>query len=167
MKNIELKGINYHLLYNKQIIVFLIYILIVLSILKADGKSINFVYFLSEIKLVVKGIGNKNILNYSFIYEPSEVKINGESNNCKKVCSFQNDVNNIVLYFNEIIENCENMFYNLKDIKEIDLSKFDFSNVTSTENMFNNCTLLEKIEFGNINTSSLVTMTSCFRTAQI
>ena len=44
----------------------------------------------SQINLIIKGIGNQNILNNSFQYEPSEVIINGYKNDsCKKIWFFK------------------------------------------------------------------------------
>ena len=118
--------------------------------------------FASQIKLKISGRGNKNIIYNSFQNEPSNVKIEGVSQSCRKVCNFQRDVNNVILYFSSSINTCENMFYLLEDIIEIDLSNFDFSNIQSTENMFLNCTQLKKIEFGDIKTTSLTNMNSMF-----
>ena len=162
-ENIEKIGINRYLFNNIQVLSLIINIIFLSNISFADGKLINLIYYFSEINIVILGKGDKRVLSDNFRFEPSEVIINGESNNCKKVCNFQEGKNNVTLFFNDSINNCENMFYNLKDINEIDFSKFDFSFVTTTKNMFRNCTLLEKIEFGNnINTSSLITMESMF-----
>ena len=127
-----------------------------------NEKLKNKVNYFSEIRLLIIGKGSKTILNDNFIFEPFDVKINGESKNCKKVCDLQNNLNNVILYFNNSITSCENMFYLLKDIIEIDLSKFDFTCVTTMKNMFKNCSLLERVDFGNINTSSLENMESMF-----
>ena len=157
MKNIELNRFNFYLFYNYIIILFLI-LFKFFNILITDYP----INYFSEIHLKIKGTGNKNILNDIFIFEPSEVKINGILTNCKKVCDFHIVENNVILYVNHSFNTCENMFYLLEDIKEIDLSQFDFSSVTTTKNMFMNCTSLEKIYFGNINTSSLTSMVSMF-----
>ena len=50
------------------------------------------------------------------------------------------------------------MFTDLNNIIEIDLSQFDFSRVTTMENMFKGCTSLKNIIFGNINTSKVENM---------
>ena len=119
-----------------KIIILFQNILIVLNILIAHKKSIESIYFSSEIKLIIKGTGQKNILNNSFNYVPSEVKIEGELENCKKICTFKKETNNVVLFYSNSINTCENMFYLLLDIIEIDFSKFDFSKVISTKKMF-------------------------------
>ena len=138
------------------------YIFIILNILIAYNKSIDSIYFSLEIKLVIKGTGEKNILYDSFNYIPSEVKIEGKKENCNKICTFKRETNNVILYYSNLINSCENMFYQLHDIIEIDFSKFDFSIVKSTKKMFYNCTQLKKINFGNIKTTSLTNMDSMF-----
>ena len=54
------------------------------------------------------------------------------------------------------------MFSYLTNIKEVDLSLFDASKVTSMKEMFDHCTGLTKINFGEINTSSVVDMSKLF-----
>ena len=50
------------------------------------------------------------------------------------------------------------MFSGLVNIKEIDLSEFDSSNVISMSHMFYDCQNLEKINLGNIDTSNVEKM---------
>ena len=59
------------------------------------------------------------------------------------------DVNNITLIFNEEINSCKNMFKGLSNIIEIDVSFFDFSHVTNMDSMFQECTNLQRIDFGD------------------
>ena len=54
------------------------------------------------------------------------------------------------------------MFDGLDNIKEIDISDFDASKVTSMKYMFNGCKNLEKINFGNIKTSLVTNMENLF-----
>ena len=63
-----------------------------------------------------------------------------------------NDLSNITLVFDEDIESCENMFKELENLVQIDLSKFDASKVTSMRSMFEGCINLERIYFGRMNT---------------
>jgi surface protein len=60
------------------------------------------------------------------------------------------------------LENMDFSFSLCSKIISIDLSKFDTSKVTSMHATFYNCDSLEKINFGNINTSSVVNMRSLF-----
>ena len=166
MKYVASNRINFYFLKNMLIIILIINVFGLLKISNKDGQSNNLLNYFSEIHLIITGPGNKSILSNSFIFEPNEVKIEGELKNCIKICNFENNEKNAILYFNDNINTCENMFYFLKDIKEIDLSKFDFSTVTSMKNMFRDCTYLEKIEFGNINTSSLTNMELVFQGCQ-
>ena len=116
-----------------------------------------------EIKLIIEGTGNKNIINNNFYLDPSEVLIEGEPKpSCKKICNFQNNINQVTIKFDRLIESCENMFDGLTSIKEIDLSNLDTSKVINMSSMFNECTNLEKITFGNINTSSVENMFQLF-----
>ena len=93
-----------YIFFKKKMIFF--YIHIVLSLFfsltfETINKPIN---YNSEIHLVIVGQGNINILNDSYMFEPSEVIINGESNNlCKKTCNFSEETSNVKLYFNDII----------------------------------------------------------------
>ena len=131
---------------------FLLKIFLMLTMLEA---SIN-----SEIHLVIQGSGKQKLLDdlYSGV-EPSEVLVNGvKDDSCSKTCNLEGDRNNITLKFDTQIESYYLMFSGLKNIIEIDLSNFDASNVRTMQYMFFDCSNLEKIEFGNINTPSLETI---------
>jgi len=118
----------------------------------------------SIIHLVIKGSGNQKLLSSSFDKEPSEVLVNEiKDNSCKKTCNLQGDINNVTIRFKNKIKSCYSMFYELSNISEIDLSNFDFSEVTTMEKMFYKCLQLENINFGNINTSSVTSMYYLFR----
>ena len=54
------------------------------------------------------------------------------------------------------------MFYNISNIKEIDLSKFDSSNVVNTGGMFQYCNSLDSINFKNFATPKVITMHQMF-----
>ena len=104
----------------------------------------------SEIILTIYEKGNQAILNQSFSPEPNAVFVNNiKRNDCKKFCDLSSYNSEIKLQFNDYIYSCENMFNGL-NITEIDLSKFDFSEVTSMKSMFELCIYLESINFGNI-----------------
>ena len=70
-----------------------------------------------------------------------------------KCYTFENELNNVTIKFETQIETCYKMFYQLDNILEIDLSKLDTSKVSNMRNMFSGCLNLERIIFGNINTS--------------
>ena len=117
----------------------------------------------SEINIIIQGNGIRNILNNEFYLDPSDVIVNGKSKpECNRSCQFINGLNNVTIKFDTKIESCENMFYEIKNVIEIDLSKFDASNVKTMNKMFRGCTNLKKIIFGNINTSLVENMEDLF-----
>ena len=138
-----------------------IYILLILLISIHDLRNMN--VYLSEIKLVIKGKGNHYFLYNNFNPEPSEVIINNDIKDSGIKCyTFTEELNTVVIKFNKSITSCENMFYGLANITEIDLSNFDTSKVVSMGAMFYLCSNLERIYFGNINTSSVKRINNLF-----
>ena len=119
---------------------------------------------ISKIHLVVNGTGNIRILSSIFNKDPSDVIINGipQGELCKRVCTFEEEENNVTLIFEEEISSFKYMFYGCKNIIEIDLSEFNTSNIINMASMFDNCVNLEKINFGNIDTSKVENMRSLF-----
>ena len=90
------------------------------------------------ILLVIKGIGEKNFLNEEFYLNPDKVIVNGNiKENCHKSCNFEEDLNNVTIRFNEQINSCENMFKDMRDIVEIDLSNLDTRYFKSNKHVFN------------------------------
>jgi hypothetical protein len=56
----------------------------------------------SEIHLIVKGKGNQQLLNKSFIYKPSEVIVNGFKNEtCQRECHLEEEENHITLRYDQ------------------------------------------------------------------
>ena len=138
------------------------YISLIINIFFFSYISIDKV-FSSVIILTIYENGNQAILNENFEFEPNGVVVdNKDKNDCKKLCYLESFNSKIYLKFNDDINSCENMFKGLSNIIEIDLSKFDFSHVTSMKSMFQNCTGLKVIEFGNINTSKVENMKMVF-----
>ena len=130
-----------------------------------EEKVRNLINFSSEIHLVIMGKGNQSLLYNSFSKNPTQVIVNGinrDSCNNNKICELEYEENNVTLIFNDVITSTSAMFNTLNNIKEIDLSLFDFSKVNTMRYMFRECTNLEKIEFGNINTSSVTNMEQLF-----
>ena len=110
---------------------------------------------LNEIKLVIKGTGTQQILYNLFPYDPSEVIVNGTlRESCRKSCYLEDEDNNeVIIRFSSQINTCENMFQELENIIEADLSNFDASRVTNMAKMFFCCFKLKRINFGDIDTS--------------
>ena len=68
----------------------------------------------------------------------------------------------IKLEWNDNIIDCKNMFKDLNNIKEIDLSNFDSSLVNDTSYMFSGCQSLTSINLDNFTTSSVNNMNGMF-----
>ena len=117
---------------------------------------------LSEIKLVINGIGTQQLLNNSFQFNPSEVIVNGKLKSCLKTCYLDNDINYVTIKFNSEINSCVEMFSYLYNIIEVDLSNFDASKVEDMRGMFFGCHSLKKINLGNIDTSLVKSIHSIF-----
>ena len=129
---------------------------------------VNLTELKSEINLVIQGQGNLNVLNDSFYLNPSEVIINGDLKvSCNKNCYLDNILNNVTIKFDKQLKSLENMFSGLYKIIEIDLSNLDTSKVTTMVSMFEYCSNLKKILFGNINTSLVESMYGLFKLFKI
>ena len=127
----------------------------------------------SEIRLIIDGGGGKqNILNNGFDNNPSEVWVNDSLYTfCNKTCDLPTGLSEVILKFDNQLESCFEMFKDLNNLKEVNLSDFDASKVISMKSMFHGCSNLEKITFGNINTSSVTDLgqflQGCSRLASI
>ena len=122
----------------------------------------------SIIQITIKETGYSYFLSNDYKYEPSEVIINDnpKGDSYKKSFNFDKNINYVIIKFNDTIDTCKYMFYNLTTITEIDLSKFDASKVKDMNSMFHNSVNLENIKFGNFNTSAVKDMDSLFFNCQ-
>ena len=78
-----------------------------------------------------------------------EIYINGQKQNGKPNIFFEPDnkgIYNITIHFLSDIENCQKMFHNCFNIKNIDFSSFNTKKVKNMSYMYNNCKNLESIE---------------------
>ena len=129
-----------------------------------------FDFYITKIHLVIQiwdeGPENIYLMNQEFKTFPFKIVVNG-----REYSIYQSNLhlgrNEITLFFGVQIQSCENMFSNLINIVEVNLSDFDASKVTSMRGMFYDCVNLENIYFGNINTSSLIDMESLFQGSNI
>ena len=72
------------------------------------------------------------------------------------------------IYYDQPITSLSELFYNKKDpncknIKTVDFSNFDSSQVTDTEHLFDGCTSLESVNFANFDGSKINTMAYMFQ----
>ena len=135
----------------------ILFLFIFLSFFKVSNSSeLNNAEIKNEILITIQGKYLK-ILNEGYNIKPIIVLLNGyevniQDNEIQIPDSGKNSINNVTMKWNRTVEDCSYMFYNLTLITYIDLSKFDFSLVTSTVMMFGNCLKLQSITFpDNIN----------------
>ena len=138
----------------------------------------------SEVIITIKGKGNQPILNnktidglwsmnnnindftsLSFNIKPSELLVNNIKINKIDfyVYNLTEEKNNITIKFNQIITNCNVMFYGLTNIIMINLTKFDFSHVISMEYMFARCNNLLSLYLNSFNALSPIYMGFLFK----
>ena len=124
----------------------------------------------SQITLTIKGSRTQKILCINvaqcgnYLGElPDYVYVNGVFK-YEKVYSVSDliyEENNITLEWNTSLTNCEHMFCNLKNITNIDVSKFDTSKVDNMYGMFA-FTSLSSLNLNSFNTSSVTNMYDMF-----
>ena len=120
-------------------------------------------YKSSNITLKIRGIGSKKIFSSELNYPPDFIYINNKlQSNVSFEYNFNRTENFVKLVWNNEITNCENMFYECKDITEMDLSNFDSSNVNGMTGMFRGCSSLTSINLFNFDTSQVIFMGQIF-----
>ena len=121
-------------------------------------------------------VGNKFNDIYFLGKNPKEEKYNNELNDSNCLIYVNNQPNKfcfcfnpeqegeyeIILYLNTKIKNCSYMFNKCNNIKSIDLSSFDSSDVIDMSYMFNECTDLKEIKFENVSTENVKDMNHMF-----
>ena len=155
MKLMKIK--NY---FTKTFINLIFWNLIIFNFIFPITSQIQNILGLSEITLKIIGKGYQNILNKDFPFIPDNIYLNGNSTTLiDNQIELKNSENIIKLsWSNNQIVSCENMFANLTNIIEIDLSKFDTSSVTNMESMFSNCSSLIKLNLFNLDTRKVENM---------
>ena len=127
-----------------------------LGIRKLDTSSI--------VTMIIEGSGTKKVLGNGFAFSPNEVYINNENKALESSNEYLlgNSKNNVTLIFNQDINTCANMFYNMDELLEVDLSKFISNQVTNMQQMFGGCKKLTSINFSNFKTINVIHMNSMF-----
>ena len=126
---------------------------------------------LNEIFIKINGSGTQKILNSDYIYKPSQVYVQGNStsylvDDYNRITGLQNNENTIIMKWDDKLQNCSYMFSELNNIIEVDLSKFDISEVRIAEFMFSDCVNLKKIIFNNNNSFIVNEITYMFCNCQ-
>ena len=117
----------------------------------------------SKISLRVGEIGIQYILNKSFRPLPDKILINGkEIEQIDSKINLEEKNSLIELIWNEPLTNCHEMFSEMSNITEINLTEFDTSEVTDMSSMFSKCENLKKLEISNLETSKVTNMEKMF-----
>ena len=121
--------------------------------LKVNGKGINRIFYSKD---------NKEINTYPI--PPYEVIIN----NIRKSYVFYeyefiNDINNVILIWNNPFNNLQALFYKCSNITEVDLSHFDSSSLKYIGRLFHECSSLTYVNFTNFITDNVEAMHYMFR----
>ena len=134
-------------------------------ILKISDQDLNNdIYFLDNSDYDDEN-GNKHFHNSLQELEETKVDlfINNKKYKYKKSNIFQETKEyEIEIKFNTYLKDCSNMFYNCKNIKCIDLSKFNTKHVINMDNMFYNCSNLNDIIISNLYTENVISMKNMF-----
>ena len=146
--------------------IIIINFLFLFKIIINNNRFFDSFYFSNEITLKIRGTGNKKILSNSFSSDNYPQKIFINENNLEDITyqyNFMEEENIVILTWEHKITNCEKMFRDCSDINEMDLSKFDSSDVTDMKYMFAYFSSLTSINLSNLNTENVERLYCMFR----
>ena len=155
-------------------IYFVIFQLILISFINffqafIESNKKNYLMKSFEVTLKISETGNVKILSDKFFnrYNQCEIYINNQTqNNINNEYEFyltKNNINTVKIIWKIVsITNTESMFSDCNKIKEINLSKFDSSEVSIMSNMFSKCSSLISLDFSNFDTSKVTSMDGMF-----
>jgi surface protein len=128
----------------------------------------------NKIKAVYKTTSGEKIklLNYKNIKKEGYKIILLENN--KKLGNLNNIINSeftpdvngdisVNIEFKKSVNNLQSLFENIIQLKRIDLTNFDMSNVINMDSMFEGCTSLEDVILTGVNTENLKSMNYLFK----
>ena len=144
---------------------FIFLFCIILPKINANANKKRILYNLYNITIKINQKGLHKIFHQgggdlcgSLIYYPSSMTINDVNtinDNIPNVYNFDQDINTIILAFNNEIDTCCGLFEGCSNITEIDLSEFSTQNVHRFSGMFIGCSSLVSINFQNIQTTNV------------
>ena len=134
----------------------------------------------SDVILTIKGKNTQRILNnetFNMYYnnldtyknlvfgiKPSEIYINDIKQTYTDffVYNLEQDINEIRIRFNDNLQHCNVMFYEMENILKIKFENFDTSELESIDFMFTECSNLISLDLSNFDTSSIKYMHKLF-----
>jgi len=132
--------------------------------LKINKEDINNkVYFLQDFDIMKRDIDIKNIENHKININNYIILINDKIYESKRYFEPKTEgIYYIKIFMNHIIADCFGLFYECRNIINIDLSSFDTKNVTDMSSMFSGCSNLTNINLSSFDTKNVTDMSSMF-----
>ena len=141
----------------------LIYFIFIISIFEINNKllyNLSKLILSNEIKIKINEGGTQYILYSNYIFIPDQIMVNGNPTNIdeeNRIINLQSGEKIITMKWNNRLNDCNFMFKDLTNIIEIDLSKFDSSEVETMQGMFYGCNNIKNIIMNNIFVTNKVT----------
>ena len=147
--------------YLVKIVIFLIIYVPLMICFKYKLRKINSLFYM---RVVYKGLGEKNLFDTKNVKLPTEVFINGISQSISQnnIYNLTQEMNNVILGWNFPLTLLDEMFINMDYVIEVDFSNFDCSNLVSLNSIFFSCISLERVNFENCDTSKVVDVSYMF-----
>ena len=150
---------------------FLLNIIIILFLISITNEISIFrkLNSYSSIVITFSESGDNIFLNKDFAPLPNYIWVHGEKTNYeppnenKNYIFLEEGEFTIKVGWEGPLYSCNNMFNGLTNIKSIDLSDFDTSQVTDMSKMFNGCTKLESLNLQNLKLSAAENLNSMFQ----
>ena len=154
------KLVNNSFFKNKTVMILYLMINLFIQVLTEEIKS--------NITLKINGKGLKNVFSSSNDFNknnyPTKVYINKIEQDIVQNSYYFNETNNFIeLIWDKNIDNSYDMFRGCSDIIELDLSKFNSSEITIMNNMFRDCTSLISLNLENFDTSKINYLANFFK----
>ena len=163
------KKIYDHMTYIIIIFIFLFEITLNNPIYKNKDNYYSIKSHAYEITIKIRGTGLQNIIASDYYLCPYSVYLGDElintiSGDCHVVDIPQEkgEINTLKISWNLIAVSLYNMFHELTNITEVDLTNYDTSSITDMHEMFNNCSSITSINLSNLNTSIVNNMRLMF-----
>ena len=154
---------------NRFLVFYFLCKLLIFSISSKENNNKRKLQTHQNIILKVLEEGEQEIISSKFEKKPIIVEYINEYSELTSLQINNNKINipskngQIILKWNDLLENLNQMFYNLTNIVEIDFSNFDTSKVGYMISMFENCTNLKTINFReNFITTAVKSMEKMF-----
>jgi len=143
-----------------------IIIKLIVTKLDFDNKKNEYkdIYFLENKSYMLNGVEYQFEVHFNGLNEENtELYINGQKKDFKKFFKPDKEGEYIIkLKLKNKIKNCNYMFLNCLNIKSIDLSLFDTSEVTNMSYMFSKCINLEELNIDKLDTKNVKDMNHMF-----